>query len=197
MTNETSLSLLARVSTQPQAADWERFTSLYEPLIRGWLRKREVLNHDADDLAQEILTVVVRKVNNFEHNGRTGAFRTWLRTITVNCLRDHWRSRKSKPAGAGGSDMQELISQLADPASALSRLWDQEHDRYVMQRLLELLESQFEPQTWLAFQRFALENIPAAEVAAELGITSNAVFIAKSRVMARLRQESAGLLDEN
>ena len=197
MTRDTSLSLLARVSDQPVEADWRRFTALYDPLIRNWLRRRDVLPHDADDLVQEIMTIVVRRVNGFEHNGRIGAFRTWLRTITVNCLRDYWRAGKNKPAGVGGSDMQEVIAQLEDPASELSRMWDQEHDRHVMRHLLDMLQQEFEPKTWQAFQRFALENVPAAEVAKELGITSNAVFIAKSRVLARLRQESAGLLDEN
>jgi RNA polymerase sigma-70 factor (ECF subfamily) len=197
MTRDTSLSLLARVSDQPAEADWRRFTSLYDPLIRGWLRRREVLPHDADDLVQEIMTVVVRRVIGFEHNGRIGAFRTWLRTITVNCLRDYWRAGKNKAAGVGGSDIQDIIAQLEDPASEMSRLWDQEHDRFVMRRLLEMLQEEFEPKTWQAFQKFALENIPAADVAKELGITTNAVFIAKSRVLTRLKLESAGILDEN
>ncbi len=197
MSRDTSLSLLARVSDRPGDSDWQRFADLYEPLIRGWLRQREVLYHDADDLVQEIMTVVIRRVGDFEHNGRIGAFRTWLRTITVHCLRDFWRAGKNKPAGVGGSDIQELIAQLEDPASEMSRLWDQEHDRHVMRRLLEMLQGEFEPKTWQAFQRFALNNVPAAQVAQELGITTNAVFIAKSRVLTRLRQESAGILDEN
>lgn len=89
-----------------------------------------------------------------------------------------------------------MIAQLEDPDSDLSRVWNEEHDRHVMRRLLELLRDEFEPRTWQAFQRFALDNLPAAEVAKELNMTANAVFIAKSRVLARLRQESAGLLDE-
>jgi len=194
--NETSLSLLGRVQHDPAAPDWRRFTELYEPLIRGWLRRKDCLSHDADDVVQNILAVIVRRVNDFEHNGRTGAFRAWLRTITVNCLRDHWRCNRTRPAGAGGSDMQQMIAQLEDPDSDLSRVWNEEHDRHVMRRLLELLRDEFEPRTWQAFQRFALDNLPAAEVAKELNMTANAVFIAKSRVLARLRQESAGLLDE-
>ncbi len=193
---DTSQSLLERLRKEPDAPDWRRFTELYEPLIRGWLRRRNILEQDADDVVQNILTVVVRRVGQFQHNGRVGAFRTWLRSIAVNCLRDHWRANRYRPAGVGGSDIQELIAQLEDPASELSQLWDQEHDRHVMRTLLESLRDEFEPRTWAAFQRFVLDDQPAAEVAKELKMTANAVFIAKSRVLTRLRQEAMGILDD-
>lgn len=99
--HETSLSLLERVRHDPAAPDWRRFAELYEPLIRWWLRRKDCLGHDADDVAQNILAVIVRRVGDFEHNGRTGAFRAWLRTITTNCLRDYWRANRTRPAGAG------------------------------------------------------------------------------------------------
>lgn len=196
MTGHTSLSLLQRLRVGPGEADWRRFMGLYEPLLRSWLRRKEVLGHDSDDLVQNVMAVVIRRMAEFEHNGRTGAFRTWLRTITLNCLREHWRTLKANPAGVGGSDIQTLIAQLQDPESQLSCLWNEEHDRQVMRTLLEELRTEFEPRTWQAFERFALQARAAAEVAQELGISSNAVFIAKSRVLARLRQESEGLLDD-
>lgn len=196
MTNSTSLSLLQRLRRDSESTDWTRFVGVYEPLLRSWLRRKEVLGHDSDDLVQNVMSVVVRRLAEFEHNGRTGAFRTWLRTITVNCVREHWRSRQANPTGAGGSDMLAVIAELEDPASPLSVLWNEEHDRQVMRQLLGILREEFEPQTWNAFEQFALQGQPAAEVAKNLGITPNAVFIAKSRVLARLRQESEGLLDE-
>jgi RNA polymerase sigma-70 factor (ECF subfamily) len=170
-------------------------TEIYQPLIRSWLHRQDVLTHDADDLVQEVLAVVVRRLPEFEHNQRVGAFRTWLKTITINILRDHWRSRKKRPAAAGGSDLHDFLNQLEDPDSGLSQLWDQEHDRHVTHRLLQILKADFEPKTWQAFTRLALDGAPAAEVAQELGLTTNAVFIAKSRVLARLRQEAAGLVE--
>lgn len=193
---DTSHSLLDRLRDDPHAPDWRKFTQLYEPLVRSWLRRKDIAEHDADDVVQNIMTVVVKKVGEFQHNGRAGAFRTWLRSITVNCLRDHWRSRRAAPAGVGGSDLQIFIAQLADSDSELSRKWDQEHDRHVMRTLLNMLKGEFEPRTWQAFKLFALDGVPAAKVAEELKMTPNAVFIAKSRVLTRLRAESAGLLDE-
>lgn len=192
----TSASLLDRLRSNPRSEAWQRLVEIYEPHIRGWLRRHHLLDHDADDVVQEVMSVVVRRLPEFEHNGRTGAFRTWLRTITVNCLRDHWRTGKRRPHATGDSDFQQLLAQLEDPASGLSRVWDQEHDRFVTRQLLETLRGDFEPTTWQAFQRTALDGLPAAEVAAELKITANAVFIARSRVLARLRQEAAGLIDE-
>jgi RNA polymerase sigma factor (sigma-70 family) len=191
----TSASLLERVRLDPAAEQWQTLVELYDPLIRGWLKRQSVLASDADDLVQDVLTVVARRLKEFEHNGRPGAFRNWLRTITINCVRDFWRSRKREGA-AGGAQVQELLDQLTDPNSGLTQAWDLEHDRFVTQQLLARMRSEFEATTWRAFERVALDGAPAAEVAAELNITTNAVFIAKSRILARLRQESRGLIDD-
>jgi RNA polymerase sigma-70 factor (ECF subfamily) len=195
--SETSASLLDRLQTAPDSVSWQRLVDLYTPLIRSWLRRHAQLHdQDADDLVQEVLSVVVRKLPQFRHNQRKGAFRTWLRTIAVNCLRDSWRAQRIRPRASGDSEFQQLLNQLEDPASGLSRLWDEEHDRHVGKRLLELIEPVFEPKTWAAFRGVTLEGKSPDAVAEELGMTVNAVFIAKSRVLSRLRQEAQGLIDE-
>jgi RNA polymerase sigma-70 factor (ECF subfamily) len=192
---ETSISLLDRLREQPDSTGWQRLVDLYTPLIRGWLRRHGLPPQEADDLVQEVLTVVVRRLPEFRRAERTGAFRRWLRTITVNCLRDFWKRQRTRPRATGDSDFLHVLDQLEDPESALSRLWDEEHDRHVTQRLLEMIRPQFETSTWEAFQRVALHGVPPDQVAAELGMSVNAVFIAKSRVLCRLRQEGAGLID--
>jgi RNA polymerase sigma factor (sigma-70 family) len=192
---ETSASLLERLSRQPDEESWQRLVDLYSPLIRGWLRRQGLVGQDAEDQVQEVLLVVFRKLPDFRRQPRPGAFRRWLRTITVNCLRVFWRTRRGKPTATGDSHFLEMLQQLEDPVSDLSQQWDQEHDRHVTRRLLDLIKPIFEATTWSAFERVALHGIPAETVAAELGMTVNAVFIAKSRVLARLRQEGEGLLD--
>jgi RNA polymerase sigma-70 factor (ECF subfamily) len=192
---ETSVSLLQRLQERPDPESWQRLVDLYTPLLRQWLRRQAVADADADDLAQDVLAVVVRRLPDFRHNQRPGAFRHWLRTILAHRLGDHWRAQKSRPVATGDSDFQRQLEQLEDPASALSQLWDQEHDRHVVHRLLELLEPHFEPATLRAFQRLVRDGARAAEVAAELGISVNAVLLAKSRVLRRLRQEARGLTD--
>ncbi|HEX5103080.1 MAG TPA: sigma-70 family RNA polymerase sigma factor [Pirellulaceae bacterium] len=193
--SSTSASLLDRLRDGPQSPAWLRMNDIYQPLIRSWLHRQDVLASDADDLVQEVLAVVVRRLPDFEHNQRVGAFRTWLKTITINVVRDHWRSKKNRPAATGSSQLHDFLHQLEDQDSGLSRLWDEEHDRHVTHRLLEMLKGDFEPKTWQAFTRMALDGLPAADVAQELGLTTNAVFIAKSRVLARLRQEAAGMVE--
>lgn len=193
---DTSASLLDILRDRPDGAHWARLVELYSPLIRHWLRQHTLPTADADDLVQEVLTVVVRRIPEFHRQPRTGAFRAWLRTITANCLRDFWRSQRIRPRVAGADDFQEVLEQLADSASGLSRQWDAEHDRFVTQKLLEKLEGEFQAPTWRAFRGVAIDGRSPDEVAKELGMTVNAVFIAKSRVLARLRHEARGFVDE-
>jgi RNA polymerase sigma factor (sigma-70 family) len=189
----TSLSLLARLQARPDTDSWQRLVSLYQPLLHGWLRGYAARPQDADDLVQEVLVVLLRDLPVFRHPGHGGAFRGWLRGILVNRLRTLWRAGRGRPTAAGGSDFLHLAEQLADPESDLSRHWDEQHDREVLARLLHLMDSEFEPKTLLAFRRVGLEGAPARDVAAELGMSVGAVYMAKSTVLRRLRQEAQGL----
>jgi RNA polymerase sigma-70 factor (ECF subfamily) len=193
--NETSVSLLERLRQEPDEKSWQQLVELYTPLIHAWLSRQEVQLADRHDLVQEVLAIVVRKLPGFEHNQRTGAFRHWLRTITARCLKDFWRAQRLRPVAHGDSDFQEMLQQLEDPHSALSRQWDRDHDLHVTRKLLEMLQPQFTPVTWEAFQRVALLRESPEAVATALGLTVNAVFIAKSRVLTKLRQEAQGLLE--
>jgi RNA polymerase sigma-70 factor (ECF subfamily) len=193
--SETSVSLLDRLQRDQNDASWQRLVDLYTPLIRGWLRRHAAAEQEGDDLVQEVLAVVIRRLPDFHREPRTGAFRCWLRTITVNCLREFWRERRLRPVATGDSDFLHTLQQLTDSSSGLSRQWDEEHDRHVTAKLMRLIEPQFEAKTWRAFQRLALEGAAPEDVGAELGMSVNAVFIAKSRVLSRFRQEAAGLID--
>ncbi len=186
----TALSLLDRLR-EGDAESWKRMNELYAPLMRSWLQPHHIQPADIHDLTQNAFAVVLRRLPDFEHNGRPGAFRTWLRGIIDNVLRDHRRAANRRPVADAA-----LLDELADPESELNRRWDAEHDRYVLRGLLRLVEPEFTPATWAAFVQTALDSRPAADVATELGLTVNAVHIARSRVLARLRQEASTILDE-
>jgi RNA polymerase sigma-70 factor (ECF subfamily) len=193
LVTDTPISLLERLRLRADAASWERLVALYTPLIRGWLGRYGLQATDVDDLTQEVMGTLLRELPRFRHDLRRGAFRRWLRTIAVNRLRTFWRGRDRRLA-LGQPDL-DALDRLEDPDSALSRLWDEEHDRHVARRLLELIEPEFEPTTWQAFRRLVLDGQPTRDVAQALGVSANAVRIAKSRVLARFRREVEGLLD--
>lgn len=192
---DTSVSFLESLQVAPDKELWSRLVEIYTPLIRGWLRRQGAASDDIDDVVQEVLTVVVRRFPEFQREPRKGAFRSWLRTIAANCLRDHWRRNNRQAAAVGGSDFAGLIHQLADSDSGVSKIWDREHDAHVTKYLLKEIQGEFSEKTWQAFQRFAMDGLSAEQVGKELDMSSNAVFIAKSRVLSRLRHRGRGMID--
>jgi RNA polymerase sigma-70 factor (ECF subfamily) len=191
---ETSVSLLGRLTGAPTDDDWRRLLDLYQPLLRAWMARAGVAASDIDDLTQDVLLVVFREVGGFERRGK-GAFRAWLRTILVHRMRDYFRGQKYRPTATGDSDFLRRLDELEAPESGLSRLWDRDHDEHVAASLLRRVQGDFAPATWEAFRRHALEGEPAARVAEELGLSLNSVLLAKSRVLKRMRQELAGLVE--
>lgn len=193
--NSTSLSLLDRLKRAgPDSVEWHKFQDIYLPLIRGWLARVADLRDEAADLSQEVLLTLFRELPAFERR-RHGSFRAWLRQITLNRIWTFQKTRRKMANAETGPAADQLLAQLADPNSDLSRQWDKEHDRHVILKLLALVKGDFEPNTWHAFTRFALEGRSAAQVAEELGMKESAVMQAKSRILKRLREEAGGLLD--
>ena len=193
--NTTSLGLLERLKhATPDALEWRRLRDIYSPMIRHWLSRLPNLHDEVDDLTQEVLVVLFRELPSFERR-RDGSFRAWLRQITVNRMFAFCKTRRKQPLAMGGPETDQLLAQLADPTSDLARQWDQDHDKHVFQKLLAVVEGDFEPSTWRAFTRFAVEGRSAALVAGELGLTESAVVQAKFRVLKRLRAEAGELLD--
>src|ERR1700683_4327073 len=139
---DTPISLLERLRIQPDSTSWGRFVDLYTPLLREWLRRYALPPAEVDDLVQEVLVVLVRELPQFRHDLRRGAFRRWLRGVMVNRLRITWRDHRTRPL-AGMASSEEILGQLEDPESSLSRVWDEEHDRHVAHRLLELIAPEF------------------------------------------------------
>jgi RNA polymerase sigma-70 factor, ECF subfamily len=192
---ETRESLLLRARAGDEGA-WQDLCELYRPLIAGWLRRQSVPESDIDDLLQEIFLAVVRGLPSFSHSGRRGAFRTWLRTIAYNYSCDYWKAPARRTAAAGDHAAESALGLLADPASALNRYWDEEHDHYVLRCLFELVQLEFEADTVRAFRLMALDGASGAEAAAEMGISVAAAYAARSRVMRRLRELAEGLIDD-
>ncbi len=191
--NPTSLSLLERLkAARPESSDWNRLHGVYLPLIERWLSRVPGVGDESADLAQEVLIVVFREVPRFDRQ-REGSFRAWLRHVTVNKIRNYRRKRYRRPA-VGLDPADGFLERLADPNGDLAREWDRDHDKHVVEQLLAVVQPDFTPTTWQAFRRFGVDGVAAGRVAQELGLSENAVILAKSRVLKRLREEAGELL---
>jgi RNA polymerase sigma-70 factor, ECF subfamily len=186
----TSPTLLQRIQDRNEEA-WQRLFRLYGPLVERWCNLRGVTGQDADDVGQEVFQAVATGLENFRRDRPGDTFRGWLRGITRNKLLDHFRRRQNRPEAQGGTAAHQQLQQIAeqelpeDSAEDLSGLYH---------RALELVRAEFEPRTWEAFWRAAVEGQPPDLIAADLGVTSAAVRKAKSRVLLRLRQEVGDLI---
>jgi RNA polymerase sigma-70 factor (ECF subfamily) len=184
----TSASLLRRLK---QSADrettWARFVHLYTPLLYHWARKLGLTAHDAADLVQEVFTLLLRKLPEFDYQPER-SFRGWLRTVTLNRWRDLCARRRVPVEDAA------LVPEPAGP-DPVEVFAEEEYRRHLVRRALEVMQAEFPPATWRACWEYMIAARPPGEVARELGITVNAVYLAKSRVLSRLRQELEGLLD--
>lgn len=185
----TSINLLRRLRSQDAETAWQRFTELYVPLIFYWSRQHGLSADDAADLVQDVLSTLVVKLPDFEYDAQR-RFRGWLHTITLNRARDWQRRQKHRP-GTGHSSFMERLPEASPPD-----LFDEaEYHAYLVERARRLIAAEFESITWDACWKYVTEDRSAEDVAQELGISANAVRVAKCRVLKRLREELAGLLD--
>ncbi len=195
MSIDTSTSLLDQLAAGNDPLAWDRFVQIYQPFIQRQIQRCGVAEHDADDLAQESLATTFVALAKFAHNGRTGAFRNWLRSIVVQRV-SKYRRRRKQFALAVSSDRWNG-SPEHEWQNDLEESWEREHDQYILEKLLQWIESEFAPTTWLAFQQQVFEGKSPQRTADALGLTVNAVTIAKSRVLRRLRQLGQHLIDDS
>lgn len=191
--SSTSVSLLDRARRQEQLA-WGRLIELYSPLVYRWCRQWGLTPSDAADAGQDVFQSVWLALPTFVHSGRTGAFRGWLKTVARNKAHDHWRRQSSEPS-ARAAQLSEEIAARAPVAMIEDETADDSERTWLYRRAVELLQTDFSESTWRAFWLVVIDGRPAQDVAAELGLSLNAVYIAKSRVLSRLRMEFSELVD--
>jgi RNA polymerase sigma-70 factor (ECF subfamily) len=181
----TAGSLLEGIRQRDPDA-WRRLARLYAPLVYGWCRRAGLQASDAEDVLQEVFLTVAARVGDFRHGGAGDTFRGWLWAITRHKIGDllRRRARQDRPAGGSGA-LQRLLEapdawtgECADAGSGPGGLYH---------RALDSIRAQFEERTWQAFWRVVVEGQAPADVAAALGLSRNAVYIARSRVLQRLR----------
>src|SRR5262245_18784462 len=189
----TPVSLLARLRDSVQqeraAAAWAEFVELYTPLLYSWTTRLGVQPCDAADLVQDVFVVLLRTLPSFEYDPRK-SFRAWLRTVFMN----HWRDRERR-AGAASRRTAEVALDLLPGPDQADEIEEAEYRRHLVRRSLEVMRREFRPSTWQACWEHAVNGRPAGEVARQLGLSVNAVYVARSRVLRRLREYLEHLLD--
>ncbi len=191
---ETSLTLLQLIRGGDRDA-WSRTVALYGPLVIFWCR-RGGAGEEAEDLAQEVLAAVASGIHAFRRDRPGDTFRGWLKGVTRNKLID-WRRRRGRLVGqaAGGTAAGQVLGEQADPLPGDDPEGERREVEAVYLRALELVRGEFEDRTWRAFWRVMVDGHPAAEVAADLGVTPGAIRLAKSRVLRRLKEVAGDLVD--
>jgi RNA polymerase sigma-70 factor (ECF subfamily) len=186
--HSTSKTLLLGLKAGGTERDWRRFFDLYTPLLFCWANGQGLQHSDAADLVQEVLMLLVKKLPEFNYDGQQ-SFRGWLRIVTLNRLRDLQR-RRVEPTLPSAS---QLFDEPDDGQQ--DAFWEVEYRRHLVARALEIMRESFAPNTWKACWEMTVNGKSAAQVGAELGLSEGAVYVAKSRVLHRLRKELKGLWD--
>lgn len=187
--DSTSHSLLRRLQSDDREIAWERFVDLYAPLIFHWGKHHGLSVTDAADLVQEVLTTLVSQLPQFNYDPKQ-RFRGWLRTVTLNRANDFHRRNALRPADG----MSETIDGVAI-ASEIDLFDQAEYANYLVCRAMQIIKTEFSEHHWTACWELVANGRSGKEIAAELGITQSAVYVAKCRIMKRLRTELDGLLE--
>jgi RNA polymerase sigma-70 factor (ECF subfamily) len=190
MANEpaTSPSLLIRIRDRGDHLAWSQFLEIYQPLIHGFARKHGLQEADAADLTQEVLRAVALSVARLDYDPQRGSFRGWLFTVVRNKLRNFLESRQRQVQGSGDTSVQDALNEQPAPGQGPEALWVRDYERRLFTWAAEQVKSSVQENTWQAFWQTAVEGKSGQEVARALGISVAAVYLAKSRVMAQLKE---------
>ena len=190
----TRLSLLIRLQQGQNKYAWSDFAELYSPVIYGFARQRGLQDADAADLVQEVLRSVAKSIPTYDHE--KGRFRSWLMAVVRHRLCEFWSDRNQEVAGSGDTRVrQHLEQQPSQEDEDAEQIWEQEYRRSVFRLAAARVRDEFTESTWQAFWQTTMEGKSTREVAQLLGISEGAVYIARSRMIARLKKQVQALED--
>ena len=193
----TRVTLLTRLRDGRDGDAWREFFDLYGPVVYRFARNRGLQDADAADLMQDVLRSVARNAHRMEYDPKRGTFRGWLYTVTRNKIYNFLNGQRHRPRASGDSDAHErLESAPAREDDGPDADWEREYQRRLTDRAMDIVKEEFQPATWQAFWGTAVDGRPATEVGTGLKMSAGAVYVAKSRVLARLRDEVKKMIDE-
>jgi RNA polymerase sigma-70 factor (ECF subfamily) len=191
----TRPSLLLRVRDVEDREAWGEFVKLYTPLVFGHCRRHGLQEADAADVAQEVMRVAAQAMPEFQYDANRGKFRGWLLQTTRHRLHKFFASQQRAPQPASETAVERFLDQ--EPGADEQTRWKEDYRQRLFDWAAEKARPEFQPATWDAFWLTAVESVSVKEVAGKLGISIGAVYVARSRVMARLRELIETVTDES
>jgi RNA polymerase sigma-70 factor (ECF subfamily) len=194
----TRASLIVRLGRADDAAAWQQFVELYQPVVYRLARRSGLAHDDAVDVTQEVLARVAGAVERWDPDPALGSFRGWLARITRNMVISFLRRQRRRPLTSDDTSIRRKVDEQPDwreEADANSQ-FDIELERELFRHAARRIEGQFQASTWQAFWRTAVLNESIDDVASALRMTRGAVYVARSRVMARLKTEIQSIVTE-
>lgn len=184
---ETRLTLIGRLQTARDEAAWAEFLIVYEPLVLGLLRKQGLQDSDAQDICQQVLAAVIRDIERWKPDGAAASFRRWLFQITRNRVTNFLARPRLGTIALGGTDAQEMMAAQPDLHDSFTDDIEEDYQKHLLLCAIGQVRSEFRDATWQAFWQTCVDGRPVEEVARELGMRIGNVYVARSRIMARLR----------
>src|SRR5262245_19657162 len=184
----TRASLLVQIRDGSNQAAWREFVGLYGPVVYGFARKRGLQDADAADLMQDVMRSVSAAIGRLNYDRSQGTFRGWLFTVTRNKVFNFLSARRIRPQGSGDTTTNRLLANQPDGNDDTDE-WELEYQRRLASLAMEHIKGEFQESTWQAFRLTAVDGASAADVSAQLGMSPGAIYVARSRVLARLKEE--------
>src|SRR5438445_4636991 len=185
---QTRASLLVQLRDGANRGAWQEFINVYGPVVYGFARKRGLQDADAADLMQEVMRSVSTAIGRLDYDRNQGTFRGWLFTITRNKIFNFLSARRIRPQGSGDTTTNRLLETHPDESDG-SDAWELEYQRRLAALAMERVKGEFQETTWRAVWLTAVEGLATADAAAQVGLSPGAIYVARSRVLSRLKEE--------
>jgi len=193
----TRTSLLQRVRDQADEESWRDFVALYEPLLLSYVRKRGLTEIDARDVVQDVFILLLRVLPSFALDHTRGRFRTWLWQVVMNAIADRARRQSSRSrAEDKWREGHKAFASAKGVADESDPEWLAAYRQRILDVVLPQVQAQTQAKTGTCFEERLVQGRPSAAVAAEVGISANAVCVNAARVLAKVRQRCADYLEE-
>jgi len=193
----TSASLLVRIRDGRDHEAWRQFVELYAPVVYGFARKRGLQDADAADVMQDVMRSVAGAAARLNYDPSRGSFRGWLYTVARNKIFNFLDAARHRIGrGSGDTGVREKLEAQPEPETGLAASWEEEYERTLADVAMRRVQKEVQPATWQAFWQTAVEGRSAREAGEAIGMSAGAVYVARSRVLARLKEEVQRLRED-